>query len=273
MRLMATLEARRDAAYQNDYHYKLAGRIWQSLEDTKYDEEHNTGNPNRFSYSNPFPPRNMEEGDERRIIFASVDEELLSHIAQNLLDNPTFNIGEMPFTVTDLKQFELDVGEPGTKGVLESGTGLHVTIKEEMLDRYNIESEGNGKTYWRPKHTIHPFKELIEHNLQMKHELYGPEYLDGPAEVDWDLFNEYDMFKQFAVPLQVSHNRERQFVLQKWKLGYQVKNDTHRKHLNLALNVGLGALNGLGLGFMNIKEGSKTNPAEQQEELINAHPA
>ncbi|RLM84097.1 CRISPR-associated protein Cas6, partial [Haloarcula sp. Atlit-7R] len=99
MRVMTHLSARADAAYQNDYHHKLRGRLWEALDDTKYDQRHDDGEPPGFVYSNPFPPHDMEAGDDRKLLVASPEEELLAHVAADLLEEPELNIGEMPFRV------------------------------------------------------------------------------------------------------------------------------------------------------------------------------
>jgi len=54
------------------------------------------------------------------------------------------------------------------------------------------------------------------------------------------------------------------YVLSKWKFEYTVRDDHHRRHLNLALDCGLGERNSLGLGFVNITE--KTRPGESELE-------
>jgi len=50
------------------------------------------------------------------------------------------------------------------------------------------------------------------------------------------------------------------YVLSKWRFGYTVQDEHHRRHLNLALDTGLGERNSLGLGFINITD--KTAPWE-----------
>lgn len=99
---MAHLSARADAAYQNDYHHKLRGRLWGALDGTEYDERHDDGEPPGFAYSNPFPPYDMSEGDDRKLLVASPEEELLANVAADLLEEPELNIGEMPFHVDEV---------------------------------------------------------------------------------------------------------------------------------------------------------------------------
>ena len=254
MRILIDLSARADAAYDNSYHHKLRGRIWRSLDGTEYDEIHDKNQPKPVTYSNPFPPGNMEEGDERTLLIASPDEELLAHVAADLKDDRELNIGEMPFTVESLSPLSPDVGEPGTSGTLESGTGVLVRIPPWRFDEYGIDSDHDQAEFWRPEHTMEPFVNQVESNLDRKHDLYCPDYLPGPSDVDGDLFDGYELIKTFALPVTPTQGERETWVLSKWRLDYTVRDDNHRRHLNLLLDVGLGERNSLGFGFVNIQE-------------------
>ncbi|GAB3037674.1 CRISPR-associated endoribonuclease Cas6 [Natronobiforma cellulositropha] len=263
------MSARADAAYDNAYHHKLRGRLWRALEGTAYDELHDSGEPPGFCMSNPFPPRDMREGDERKLLVASHDEELLANVAADLFDESELNVGSMPFSVEDVRALAPDVGEPGTRGTLETGTGLLVRIPPWQCDEYGIDHPG-GETavYWRPEHTTEPLVRQLEANLDQKHDLFAPEYLPGPSDVDGSLFDGYELLKTFAVPVTVTEGQTMTYVLSKWKLEYTVRDDHHRRHLNLALDVGLGERNSLGLGFVNVAE--RTRPDETELEGENA---
>jgi len=262
------LRARRDAAYDNTYHHKLRGRLWGALENTEYDDIHDENRPKPFTYSNPFPPGDMNEGDERTLLVASPDEELLAHIAADLQDDRELNIGEMPFTVEGLTPLSPDVGEPGTSGTLESGTGLLVRIPPWRFDDYDIDVDHDQAEFWRPEHSMEPFVTQIEANLDKKHGLYCPEYLPGPSEVAGELFDGYELIKTFALPVTPTEGERETWVLSKWRFDYTVRDDDHRRHLNLALDVGLGERNSLGFGFVNVTE--KTGPRETELEGQNA---
>jgi CRISPR-associated endoribonuclease Cas6 len=89
--------------------------------------------------------------------------------------------------------------------------------------------------------------------------------LDKRTEMEERLENMTDhdikrelLIKTYALPVTVTEGVERQLVLSKWRLGYKVRDDHHRRHLNLALDAGIGGRNGLGFGFVNITE--KTDP-------------
>jgi CRISPR-associated endoribonuclease Cas6 len=212
----------------------------------------------------------MQEGDERTLLVASPDEELLAHIAADLKDDRELNIGEMPFTVERLSPLSPDVGEPGTSGTLESGTGVLVRIPPWRFDEYDIDSDHEQAEFWRPEHTMEPFVNQVEANLDRKHGLYCPDYLPGPSAVEGDLFDGYELIKTFALPVTPTEGQRETWVLSKWRFDYTIRDDDHRRHLNLALDVGLGERNSLGFGFVNITD--RTRPGETELEGQNAFP-
>jgi CRISPR-associated endoribonuclease Cas6 len=251
---MAHLSARSDTAYQNDYHHKLSGRIWNALDGTEYDDRHDDDEPPGFSYSNPFPPRDMEAGDGRKLLVASPDQKLLAHVAADLLEEPELNIGEMPFHVDDVTSLSPDVGAPGTSGTLDTGTGVLVRIPPWRFEEYGIDVDHEEAEFWRPEHTMEPFQNQIEANLDQKHDLYAPDHLPGPSDMEDNLFDGYELIKTFAIPVTPTTGVEETWVLSKWRFDYTVRDDHHRRHLNLALDVGIGERNSLGFGFVNIQQ-------------------
>lgn len=268
MRILARLSARADAAYDNAYHHKLRGRIWRALEGTGAEDEHDHDGPSGFVYSNPFPPGDMTEGDERTLLVASPREDLLARVAEDLQADRELNVGEMPFHVDGLSVLEPDVGEPGSNGTIETGTGVLVRIPPWRFEEYGIEHEGDTSEYWRPEHTMEPFRNQIEANLDKKHDRFAADYKPGPSDVEGSLFQSYDLIKTFAVPVTLTQGVEHTLILSKWRFGYTVRDDDHRRHLNLALDVGVGERNALGLGFVNITE--QTLPNGERRGMVDA---
>jgi len=261
VRTLVRLKARGDAAYQNDYHHKLRGWIWSALRGTDYDSYHDSDEMLPLSYSNPFPPRDMDEGDTRHLIFASPDRELLNILAARLDDSAELNIGEMPFTVEDITALDPDVGEPGTTGTISTGTAVVVSVSEEGLERHELSrptghEDSDTDVFWRPKHTVGVFFDEIRQNLQFKHDQFMPEYLTGPDEREDDvpLFDGYDLVRTPAVEANVTADERRTFITSQWVFRYTVQDDLHRKHLNHMLDVGIGARTNLGFGFVNLDE-------------------
>ena len=81
VRLLIRLRARADAVYDNAYHHKLRGRLWKGLRGTEHDELHDAERPIGLSFSNVFPWGDVEEGDERTVLVASTDQDLLAAVA------------------------------------------------------------------------------------------------------------------------------------------------------------------------------------------------
>jgi CRISPR-associated endoribonuclease Cas6 len=255
MRLLTKLTARADAAYDHTHHAKLRGRLWGALAGTEFDERHEIDEPLGFCFSLVFPPKSMSEGDERWLLVAAPEEELLAHVAEDLQDDRELNVGEMPFRVEHVHTLSPDVGEPGTSGTLESGTGVLVRIPPDRREEYGIENgHGDTATFWRPEHSMAPFRRQVRANLDRKHRLFAPDYLPGPSDCEGELFDSYDLLKTYALPVQVTEAQEMTYVLSKWELGYTVRDEDHRRHLNLALDCGIGERNALGFGFVNIAD-------------------
>lgn len=121
--------------------------MWRALEDSRFDGLHDDGQPPGLCFSNPFPPGDMSEGDKRTLLVAAPERDMLGLIADDLDANRELNIGEMPFEVEDISLLAPDVGEPGTRGVLESGTGVVVRIPPWRCEEYDIETDGENATF------------------------------------------------------------------------------------------------------------------------------
>lgn len=254
MRLLIRLRARADAAYETAYHRGLAGRIWRALNDPAFSELHDSAEPSGLTFSNPFPFGPITENDRLNVLVASPDDDVLRSIGANLIDDREFNIKEMPFTVEEVTGVHTDVGEPGTRGVLESASGLVVRIPPWQFEEYNIDIPHDSPEFWKPEHSLRPLKQQLENNLDRKHGLFCPEYLPGPSDVDGDLFDEYELIKTYSLPVTVTDGVEETYILSKFRFGYTVRDDDHRRHLNLALDAGLAERNSLGFGFVNLRE-------------------
>jgi CRISPR-associated endoribonuclease Cas6 len=181
---------------------------------------------------------------------ASPNEELLATVAAGWLDSDELNIGEMSFEVTDVNDIYPDVGEPGTRGVLETATG--VLAKQPGTD-----------TYWTDSDPIEPFMEYVEYQLQRQHDVFYPDEA-GPCDVAGQLFPSYEFIKTFSIPVEVTQGETHTLILSKWRFPFMVRDEAHRRHLNLALDTGIGSRNGVGLGYLNIVEGGADRIGEEE---------
>ena len=170
MRVLIDLEAEMDVAYDPEYHSRLRARLWDALRDTPYDE-HSAQTPG-FSFSNPFPWGELDEGDERQLLVASPREEQLAYIVADLLENPEVHAGSMPFSVTDTRALDPAVGPPGTEGVLETATGVYAVTPPQYLDDPDAHDD---ETFWRPEHGMEAFFDHVETQLQRNHDRFMPD--------------------------------------------------------------------------------------------------
>ena len=106
----------------------------------------------------------------------------------------------------DLSVIDPDVGEPGSTGVLESGTGLLVRIPPWRCEEYGIDHPGGDTAaFWQPEFGMESLRTQIESNLDAKHGRHTPDHLPGPSERSGELFDGYELIKTFAVPVEDGH--------------------------------------------------------------------
>lgn len=268
MRIELTLDAIADAAYDTAAHHKLRGRIWQALESREeFAETHESDHGVGFAFSNVFPWGEIQEGDQRYLRIASPRRDILDTLIQQFGRNRSFDVGQMRFEIADISGHAPDVGEPGSTGRMDTGTGVFCSLsrqvaEEHCLDTAEIDAgEAETDMFWRPKHGMEPLQATIRRSLQQTHERFGDDYYDGPTDVEKPLFNEIEPIKDditYAIRFQPATAVNRTVVLSKWRLGYRVRDDTHRYHLNLALDAGIGQRREHGFGFLNLRE--KTPP-------------
>nr|WP_284438669.1 CRISPR-associated endoribonuclease Cas6 [Halomicroarcula laminariae] len=258
------LNAIADAEYDSAYHHKLRGRIWRGLKDSEqYDTVHETSHGVGFAFSNVFPWGHIEEGDRRYVRIASPRREVLDDLIAHFGRNRAFDIGQMRFEIADVSGHAPDVGEPGSTGLMDTGTGVFCAMGRERAQEYDIDTskmdsgDAETKIFWRQKHGMGPLQDTIRRSLQQTHEQYGDTYYDGPAEVDAPLFESFEPIKDkvtYSIPFQPATEVNRTVILSKWQLGYRVRDETHRYHLNLALDAGIGQRREHGFGFLNLRE-------------------
>jgi CRISPR-associated endoribonuclease Cas6 len=270
MRIQVVANPELTAEFDHDVNHKIRGRIWNALDETEYADEHGGSTPG-FSFSRPIPLEDEEDpwsiiqkGRKRAIFISASREDLLAHVAADLLEDRELNLGEVLYEVTDVKPFDVDVGPPGTEGTLETGNGMLVVVPEQYLP----EDHGHdGRTYWEEGDSMEPFFHYVRDQLQRQWEKFGDPAWPGPAEVDEPLFVGHDLLSEYAKNVTLTQGVERTLILSKWKFPYRVRDDIHRAHLNLALDVGLGGRTPLGFGFLNVRQ---RNAVERQGTPVDA---
>jgi CRISPR-associated endoribonuclease Cas6 len=264
MRIELALDAIADAAYDTSCHHKIRGRIWRAFENKeRHLEVHRSNRGLGFVFSNVFPWGDIEEGDRRHIRIASPRKDLLNELTSHFDSNRSFDVGQMRFKVADITGHVPQIGEPGSTGRLDTGTGVFCALSRRLAEQHGLDTseieagESETKMYWQPEHGMEPLQATIRRSLQRTHELYGDDHYDGPTEVDEPLFTRIEPIKDgitYAIPFQPTTDVTQTVILSKWRLGYRVRDETHRYHLNLALDAGIGQRREHGFGFLNLRE-------------------
>lgn len=264
MRMMMVMRAREDFEYRNTYNRALLGRIHSDLAGGPYEEMHDDS-IGLFSFTGPFPPADAEKGDTRRMLFASHVPEHAVAVARAFCEEPDLNIRGMPLHVEKAYRKDPKVGE---RGELTTGTPIILRFGEKLAKEYGVESEYE-RTYWEPSHGMELFWFLVNSNLRQK---YWVAFDEEPPEPPY--FTGFELERTVAKPL-LYDGVDVPHVANEFTFEYEVESAAHRRILNLALDAGLGGLNGTGFGFMDRiedtnKEGALTSTAVD-ERLAESH--
>lgn len=241
MRCLIKLRAKQDQSYQSSYHIKLQGFLYRTLEDAGYEFVHDEKPFKFISFSNIFPPRDMNAGDLRTWIVASPHEHLIERLSETISEYDTVAIGDQRYSIEYTSVFELTPRENGT---VETGTPIVVRIPAPRCEEYGITPEYDD-VYWRLEHPLDAFKQELERNLATKYQKY---YDVEPPERPY--FTSWTPRKEVAVPLHYEDSVV-QTIGTTWELDYECRTRSMYRLVKLAYCTGLGELNTTGFGFMN----------------------
>lgn len=157
MRIELALDAIADAVYDNAAHHKIRGRIWRAFEDAGgYDEAHDTDYGIGFAFSNVFPWGDIEEGDRRYLRIASPRRDVLDDLISHFGRNRQFEVGQMRFEVADISAHAPQVGEAGSTGRIDTGTGVFCALTRQLAEEHGLDTSeiatggSETKMFWRP---------------------------------------------------------------------------------------------------------------------------
>lgn len=230
-----------DQAYNDAYHVKLQGVLYDILKRSGYDFVHREMPYKFVVFSNIFPPNDMKEGDEKTWIVASPNEHLIKSFSETVSSMSSIRVGDQKYRVNYTTEFEIT---PDEEGRMITGTPIVVRIPETRSEKYGIDSKYDD-IYWRLEHPKEAFIEEIETNLKTKYE----EYYDREAP-ERPYFTNYEPRDEVAVPLKYEDD-EVQVIATTWSLSYECRTRPMYRIIKLAYSAGVGEMNTTGFGFMN----------------------
>jgi CRISPR-associated endoribonuclease Cas6 len=235
-----------------EYHKDIQGLIYALLRDSEYDVHEKRGFK-FFTFSNIFPFYDLKRNDKRNLLISSPQDNFISYLKEQLEYLPDIRIGSMSFKLEYCRKLILHVSDNPS---LITATPIICNIH-----RYRFEQAGvlhlvndHAAAYWRSKYPVDLFLKQVEANFMKKYNAYLGLGVSTAADVDIEsnepvpLFYRSRFLKQVAIPLSMGQDRYRHVAIgTNWLFGI-----TDPKLARFALDVGLGELNSLGFGFMNL---------------------
>lgn len=260
-KIILYLEAKADCEYPKMYHRKLHGAILNRIPDEiiEASKQREGSSSLGISFTELMPWGDLTEGDERKLVINTVDPEIVGHIAQTVSENPTLNIGNMQFNVRGIDKSTIDVGQVGSRGTIESDTGVLIPIKANRVSEFGLDNPGDEVYYWSEDDPHEAFATRLKEDLSAKwHGLTDKPDQDGPDGINGPIFDQKTLDRTYSVPIRVTADHTQRVVLSKWTFEYEVRSEAHRNALNLALGAGIGTRNNFSLGTVSLI--SKTEP-------------
>lgn len=242
MRFISKLRAVKNQVYDSAYHVDLQGVIYDILKEAGYKEIHDKSPFKFLTFSNIFPPEDMEKGDMRNLIVSSPSEEIIKEMKKVVRQREKIEPGPRQFEVEETSSFDLN---PEKSGTMITGTPIVIRFGRDEAKEYGIDPEEYDKVYWKKDHPSEAFIDHLEQNLAAKYERYYKR--DVPER---PYFSGYKLRKQISVPL---HYKDKKVTVigTNWELDYECPDREMFRIIKLAYDTGLGELNTTGFGFMN----------------------
>lgn len=261
-RLLIKLRARDDSRYEMEYHRDIQGLIYNLLRGSNYDNYHDKPGYKFFTFSNifPFSNINIRKNDMRNLIISSPKDDFISYLKQQLEYLQDIRIGQMKFRVDYCNEVDIRLSEHDTFSLI---TATPIIMR---IHRYRYEEAGainlvNGykSIYWRKNHPVELFINQLENNLVKKYDEYYHRLEDDKAEERSPLpvFYSYKFLKQIATKVSTGAGLQKVTVI---GTNWQFLLNGASELVRFALDTGLGELNSLGFGFMNMKREEARRP-------------
>ena len=250
-RLLIKLCAKNDCRYETWYHKDLQGLIYSMLRGSDYDN-HNKQGYKFFTFSNIFPFSDIKKNDRRNLIVSSPNDNFVSYIKEQLEYLQDIRIGQMRFKVDYCSKLAITLPGDGTISII---TGTPIITR---IHRYRYEEAGEPELaakyesiYWRSSHPVDLFITQLEDNLVKKYNEYHHRLEDSDPEEKIQVFYSFKFLKQVATKVSAGIDMQKATVIgTNWLFLLNGSSELAR----FALDTGLGELNSLGFGFMNVKK-------------------
>ena len=213
--------------------HAIQGLIYYYLKGTEFEAIHDSKKFKFFTFSDIFPIGDFEPGKKKNLLISSPNKDLISVLYDNFENKRSIRIKNMEFTITNLKKFNLKIGNRFITG------SPIVLYKDNRSNQYF--------SFQRDK-DLNFFLTRLKENALKKYAAFTGEIL----EFDENLFDELVFGKEVCVN---DFKDGKPFIIigTIWKL--LMKSyipEKYKKFYEFLLDCGLGEKNSLGFGFLNL---------------------
>lgn len=289
---MLDLKSLQNANYNSYNRYEILGLIYKLLKNTKFEYLHSHKGFKFFNFSNIFPVEKFEKDKEYNLIISSPNKELIKVIKSRIKEYPEriLQIGKLKFEIKKVKTFDLKLKFPWkTSSPIVLRKGKYAFIydgkneyrvflknvkilkdlgfkKEKLNIRQNFKNITQEELNNLPKNSKiikisdvyfsfekgDNFSEWLQELKRNSIEKYK-EFFNEEIEIEGNIFEEFKYKREIPIKMRIK-NKEVIFIGTEWeKLNVLRKLSREEiKFYKFLLDCGLGSLNSLGFGFVNI---------------------
>jgi len=241
MLLALRLEAYSGFRWTNSYSRALHARCSDALSRAGLADLHDSDAVPPWTASDIYPYRNdVSPGDTSWIMFASTEQAVLKAIADEFERRPRFNVGPMQYDVRAARPQHVTVGDIGESGTLMTTSGIVLKVGERT----------GTATYWSREKGDARDRAWGTFKTNLRRSIAGTcrqHNIAEPADSE-PVFDEYEFLKDFCVDVQFSADWRQPVPMSLWRFHYQIRDELHRRQLELLTATGLGGRTGYGFG-------------------------
>lgn len=255
--MILTLRATKPAIYDNCYHQNLRDLI--SVLAAKTRGKGLKGPGGFMAFSNLIPPTADIDVDSRKtLVISSPDTgRILSLMrAAESFAGKALSVGGMEFELEKMRPVKISIPDTDQECGIITGTPLVLKVRGSNPDKNDAPSTQNsGGGYWRKEYPLELFVKHLEENMLKK---YG-EFSGKAVRSKIPIIERFNFRKQLEIP--VRNGRGWSTVIgSMWDFRIRPNSTLARAIAQFSLDAGLGEMNDLGFGFMNLMK--ELPPAE-----------
>ncbi len=290
MRLLIEFISKGDYRYELDNYY-IQGFIYSKLKGTDFEYIHDRKGSKFFCFSNIFPIGDYKKDEKKYLIISSPMKEFIKTLYERISSEigEVVKIGEKKFLIANCKEFDVKLKFPwetSTPIILRSAWDIYIESNGRCYKfrTKNFELKKKLEEYKHENSSCKNFEEISEDFLKKLNDIKVvkikdiyfsfnkgdtlfewleklkensikkfKEYYNEDINFDEPIFDEISFRKEVSIKLRIK-GKEAIFVGSTWKALSVIRkmDKKQRKFYKFLLDTGLGVLNSLGFGFVNV---------------------